>query len=65
MKKGMNNIYSELKNDLSHNAFSLGAIIIAVSFLEYLSVIFLFILINKFKKDDKEQSSYVIVEHKA
>jgi hypothetical protein len=65
MKKGMNNIYSELKNDLSRNAFSLGAIIIAVSFLEYLSVIFLFILINKFKKDDKEQSSYVIVEHKA
>jgi hypothetical protein len=65
MKTNMNNIYIELQKEMSPKAFSLGGIIIAVSFMEYLSVILLFILINKFRKDgEDEETSYAKVEHK-
>lgn len=67
MKDSMNNIFLELQNELSPNSFSMGGIIIAVSFLQYLSVILLFILINKFRDNGEknENEEYVKVHHKA
>jgi hypothetical protein len=65
MKSDLNDLYIQMEYDLAPRAFSLGGIIIAVSFLEYLSVICLFILINKLRKlDASNDSKYVIVEMK-
>jgi hypothetical protein len=61
MKSGLENLYVELEYGLSPRSFSIGGIIIAVSFLEYLSVIFLLIVINKLrkKKDKKESNDHI------
>ena len=65
MKSDLNVLYIQMQNDLAPKAFSLGGIIIAVSFLEFLSVICLFILINKFRKSDgSNDSKGIIVEMK-
>jgi len=50
--------YSQLQDNLAPNSSSLGGIIIAVSFLEAISVFFLLIVINKYNaKDRKEEEN--------
>jgi len=61
MKSDLNNLYIQIANNLAPRAFSLGGIIIAVSFLQYLAVICLFILINKFRKIEGSNDSKIII----
>lgn len=49
----MKNFYYQLQNNLSPAASSLGGVIIAVSFLEAISVFFLLIVINKSQPQDQ------------
>lgn len=64
MKTGLFNVYSELEDNLSPYSFSLGGIIIAVSILQYISVICLFILTNKYKDLSRKDGSGIILEAK-
>jgi hypothetical protein len=47
--------YSQLQDNLAPNSSSLGGVIIAVSFLEAISVFFLLIVINKYSAKDKKE----------
>ena len=64
MKTGLERVYVELESGLSPRSFSLGGVIIAVSFLEYLSVIFLLIVINKLRKNKSKMDSNERVNYK-
>ncbi len=53
MGTDLNGFYNQLQNNLSPYAISIGSVLIAVSFLEALSVFFLLIVIFKYTGDDK------------
>ena len=53
MATDLNAFYNQLQNNLAPYATSIGSVLIAVSFLEALSVFFLLIVIFKFTGDDK------------
>ena len=56
MSSDLNNFYSSLQNDLSPNASSLGGIIVAVAFLQAISVFFILIAILRYTGDEKKSN---------
>jgi hypothetical protein len=58
MKSNLDNFYVQMQSGLGPVATNLGAILIAVSFLEFLSVCLLLILINKLRNDGKGEEKH-------
>lgn len=56
MSRDLNNLFNIMQTDLSKSATNLGAVVIAVSFLEMLSVFFLLIVIFR-KRDNGDSAS--------
>jgi uncharacterized membrane protein len=65
MGRNLNSFYNQLSNNLAPNASSLGGVIIAVSFLEAISVFFLLITIFRYTGKDDEHKGTDNAEHKA
>ena len=54
MKTDLNLMYSTMESDLAPTASSLGGVIIAVSFMEAISVFCLLIVILRYKQQPQE-----------
>ncbi len=64
MSRDVNTFYGELGNNFSTQSSNLAGVIIAVSFLECISIIFLLIVIFKYTGLDKDRESIKIVPEK-
>jgi|LauGreDrversion4_2_1035121.scaffolds.fasta_scaffold373070_2 hypothetical protein len=53
MNSDLNSFYNQLQNNLAPYATSIGSVLIAVSFLQAVSIFFLLIVINKYSGEDK------------
>jgi hypothetical protein len=58
MAQDLNNSYNALQNGLYIQALSISAVLAAAAYLQFLSVFFVLIVINRYLGSDKKQEPY-------